>query len=114
MRRVSQKPNAAGSCDPGNPCSECAAPDTPIATPSGERAIASLREGDLVYSVVDNAIRPVPVIRVNRTRVVNHHVVHDAPEQPRRFRLQHTERDPDEYVPDGPDGIRVQSAGWEL
>jgi hypothetical protein len=54
----------------------CAAPDTPIATPGGERAIADLRPGDLVYSVDGDAIRAVPVLRINRTPVVNHEVLH--------------------------------------
>jgi hypothetical protein len=54
----------------------CAAPDTPIATPSGERAIADLRPGDLVYSVDGNAIKAVPILRINRTPVTNHRVLH--------------------------------------
>ena len=54
---------------------ECAAPDTPIATPSGERPIAELRVGDLVYSVENEAIVVVPIARVNRRRVEAHRVV---------------------------------------
>jgi hypothetical protein len=54
---------------------KCAAPDTPIATPGGERRIADLRPGDLVYSVDGEAIRAVPIARVNRTPVQNHHVL---------------------------------------
>ena len=42
---------------------------TPIATPSGERAIAELAVGDLVYSVDHDAIVVVPIARVNRTPV---------------------------------------------
>jgi hypothetical protein len=61
-----------GTC---SPC-KCAAPDTPIATPSGERAIAELRPGDLVYSVDGSAIVVVPILRVNRTPVHDHHVLH--------------------------------------
>jgi hypothetical protein len=53
----------------------CASPDTPIATPDGERPIASIEVGDRVYSVVDNAIVAVPVVRVGHTRVNRHHVV---------------------------------------
>jgi hypothetical protein len=53
----------------------CAAPDTPIATPSGERAIAGLRVGDLVYSMDQNAIRAVPIARINRIRVQHHSVL---------------------------------------
>jgi hypothetical protein len=56
-------------------CPICASPDTPIATPEGERAIAELRPGDLVYSVEDRAIVSVPLLRVGSTRVSAHHVV---------------------------------------
>ena len=54
---------------------ECAAPDTPIATPSGEHPIAELCAGDLVYSVENDAIVIVPIARVNRRHVEAHHVV---------------------------------------
>jgi hypothetical protein len=54
---------------------DCAAPDTPIATPSGERPIASLEVGDLVYSVHDDALVAVPLVLVNRKRVFEHRVV---------------------------------------
>jgi hypothetical protein len=50
--------------------------DTPIATPDGDRWIATLRVGDLVYSVDHDAIVAVPLIRVNRTPVAAHRVVH--------------------------------------
>lgn len=56
-------------------CPVCAAPDTPIATPTGERAIAELREGDLVYSVDAGGIVAVPLLRVGSTRVARHRVV---------------------------------------
>jgi hypothetical protein len=56
-------------------CPVCAAPDTPIATPSGERPIATLRVGDLVYSVNDGAIQAVPVVLVGHTPVRAHRVV---------------------------------------
>ena len=58
-----------------NLCPVCASPDTPIATPFGERGIAELRVGDLVYSVDDGAIVPVPLVSVGRTPVTHHHVV---------------------------------------
>jgi hypothetical protein len=48
-------------------CPICAAPDTPIATPQGERSIAELRVGDLVYSVDNDAIVAVPIARVGST-----------------------------------------------
>jgi hypothetical protein len=54
---------------------ECAAPDTLIATPSGDRPIALLEPGDYVYSVDGEQIRAVPILRVNRTPVVNHRVL---------------------------------------
>jgi len=56
-------------------CPICAAPDTPIATPTGERAIAELHEGDLVYSVEHGAIVAVPIVRTGSTRVIRHQVV---------------------------------------
>ncbi|MCA9517257.1 MAG: hypothetical protein KC635_20095, partial [Myxococcales bacterium] len=56
-------------------CPICAAPDTPVATPEGDRPIASLRPGDLVYSVDDGAIVAVPLARVGQTPVSAHHVV---------------------------------------
>jgi hypothetical protein len=59
----------------GEPCT-CAAPDTAIATPDGERPIAEIRIGDLVYSVDHDAIRAVPVLRVSRQPARNHHALH--------------------------------------
>lgn len=53
-------------------CPICAAPNTPVATPSGERPIASLRVGDLVYSVEGDAIVVVPLVRVGSTQVFAH------------------------------------------
>jgi hypothetical protein len=64
---------------PGAPASccdcRCAAPDTPIATPAGDRPIASLREGDLVLSLDGGRLAAVPILRTNRVAVANHHVV---------------------------------------
>jgi hypothetical protein len=56
-------------------CPICASPTTPIATPSGERKIADLRAGDLVYSVDNGAIVAVPILRVGSTPVIGHHVL---------------------------------------
>lgn len=63
----------------------CAAPDTPIATPSGDRAIASLRKGDrpiaslrkgdLVWSVDRGRIVAVPIATVGQTPVDTAHVM---------------------------------------
>ncbi len=56
-------------------CPICASPNTPIATPRGERAIAELAPGDLVYSTSDDAVVIVPILRVGSTPVVQHRVV---------------------------------------
>lgn len=56
-------------------CPICASPDTPIATPEGERPIADLVPGDLVYSVHGGAIVPVPVLRAESTQVGTHRVM---------------------------------------
>jgi hypothetical protein len=62
--------NYCNSC-----CPVCASPDTPIATPFGDRPIASLMPGDLVYSVHEGATVAVPILRVGSTRVFSHRVV---------------------------------------
>jgi hypothetical protein len=59
----------------GSSSGVCASPDTLIATPTGERAIADIRAGDLVYSVDHEAIRPVVVLRASKTSVTGHHVM---------------------------------------
>lgn len=56
-------------------CPICASPLTPIATPSGDRPIAELRVGDLVYSVEGAAIVAVPIARIASTRVFHHEVL---------------------------------------
>jgi hypothetical protein len=56
-------------------CPICAAPTTPVATPLGDRPIAALQTGDLVYSVDHLAIVAVPLLRVGKTPVVDHHVM---------------------------------------
>jgi hypothetical protein len=71
----------------GTLCPVCASPDTPIATPEGERPIADLRVGDLVYSVEDGAIVPVPIVAVGRTPVTRHHVVRVVLASGRRLEL---------------------------
>lgn len=53
----------------------CASPETLIATPRGERRIADLRIGDLVFSADRGALRAVPVIQATRTPVAHHHVI---------------------------------------
>ena len=65
-----------GTCPLGCAQCVCTAPDTPIATPSGERAISELKVGDLVYSVHHGQLIAVPVILTNRVPVTGtHHMV---------------------------------------
>jgi len=54
--------------------SKCAAPDTPILTPFGEQPIASLRAGDLVYSVDAGRVVVVPIIAAGSTPAPDHQV----------------------------------------
>src|SRR5262249_53493350 len=65
-----------GTCPVGCPACVCASPDTPIATPEGPRAIASLRVGELVYSLDHGRFTAVPILRTNRIAATNHSVVH--------------------------------------
>jgi hypothetical protein len=64
-----------GTCPRGCLDCRCAAPDTPVATPTGERPIAELSVGDLVYSVEGGAVVLVPIARVRRIPVTGRHVV---------------------------------------
>ena len=57
-----------------SPCT-CASPDTPIATPFGDRPIASIAAGDLVLSVDHGVVAAVPVVRTKRTPVHEHRVI---------------------------------------
>jgi hypothetical protein len=69
-------PNEQGTCPTGcAPLCICADPETPIATPTGERPIASLAVGDLVYSLDRGVLRAVPLLRTQRTPVTGHHVM---------------------------------------
>ena len=73
-------PSLSGCCACGNDgfCSSecaCASPDTPIATPSGERPIASLSIGDLVLSIHQGRLAAVPIRETHRTFVTNHRVI---------------------------------------
>jgi hypothetical protein len=70
------KPSDQGTCPQGcAPLCACAAPDTLIATATGQRPIAELRVGDRVLSVHRGRLSAVPLLRVQRTPVDNHHVV---------------------------------------
>jgi hypothetical protein len=71
-------PTAEGTCPMGCLLCVCASPDTPIATPSGERPIAELAAGDLVYSTNGDAVIVVPLLRVNKVAAHDHHVVRVA------------------------------------
>jgi hypothetical protein len=53
----------------------CAAPTTPIATPAGNRPIAQLAVGDLVYSVHRGSLAVVPIKLVHRQPVTGSHRV---------------------------------------
>jgi hypothetical protein len=64
-----------GTCPRGCPACNCASPDTPVATPLGERAIASLGVGDRVTSVDHGQVVDVPIAQVHRTPAHDHHVV---------------------------------------
>jgi hypothetical protein len=71
-------PAQNGNCRaPGGECfgCQCASPDTPVATPEGNRPLGELGVGDLVYSVDRERIRTVPVVRVSRVAVTDHRVL---------------------------------------
>lgn len=64
-----------GTCPAGCPMCVCADPDTPIATPNGERRIADIEVGDLVYSIDASRVVLVPVQEVRRNPVSGHEIV---------------------------------------
>jgi hypothetical protein len=57
---------------------DCASPDTSIATPRGERDIADLKVGDLVYSVEADAVVVAPIVAVSRKPTTRHRVMRVA------------------------------------
>jgi hypothetical protein len=57
-------------------CGVCAAGNTPIATPSGERAISDLAVGDIVYGMRHEQLVPVRVLLASRTAVSHHSLIH--------------------------------------
>lgn len=68
--------SADGVWVPGpNRCPKCNAPDTPIATPDGNRPIASLVPGDLVYSIHRGQIVIVPIAETGRQAAQRDHRV---------------------------------------
>lgn len=66
---------SGGTCPVGCPNCICASPDTPIATPDGDRAIASLRVGDRVLSADHGRVVDVPILEIHRAPARHHHVV---------------------------------------
>jgi hypothetical protein len=81
-------PTETGSCPGGcAPLCQCAAPETAVATPTGDRPIAELRPGDLVYSIDHDATVAVPIVSVQRVRVHEHHVAEVELDDGRRLRV---------------------------
>ena len=68
-------PTAEGTCPMGCVLCKCAAADTMIATPDGERPISSIRVGEMVYSVDNDSSKAVPVLIAQRAPVTNHTVI---------------------------------------
>ena len=64
-----------GTCPTGCSACTCAAPATPIATPAGDRPIADLKVGDLVYSIDHGSLAIVPIKLVHRQPVTGSHRV---------------------------------------
>jgi hypothetical protein len=56
-------------------CPICAAADTPVATPDGERPISELEPGDRVYSVDERGVVVVPILRVGSAPVSSHSMI---------------------------------------
>jgi len=105
-----------GTCPKGCPQCVCAAPDTMIATPFGEREIDGLVAGDLVYSVRGAAFVAVPLSRVQRVETHGHHVVRVELETGRVLEIspRHPTADGrtfgDLRTGDRLDGVRITSA----
>jgi hypothetical protein len=53
----------------------CNSPDTPIATPRGERPIASLHEGEEIYSVDHGRVVVTTIARIHRAEAPGHSVI---------------------------------------
>jgi hypothetical protein len=64
-----------GTCPLGCKACICASPDTPIATPTGERPIRDLEAGDLVYSVHRGQVVAVPIVEAVHVDAPNHVVI---------------------------------------
>jgi hypothetical protein len=111
---------ASRTIDCPSPCvsCRCASPDTPIATPIGDRAIAELSPGDFVYSVDHRATVAVPVVRVNRVPAEGHHVLRVLLSNGHTLEISGSHPLPGGYEfadlqpGDILDGVRVVSAQW--
>jgi hypothetical protein len=68
-------PNENGTCPAGCALCVCASPDSAIATPTGERPIADLQAGDLVYSVHGGQVVVVPILRTVHVPAPDHVIV---------------------------------------
>jgi hypothetical protein len=88
-------------------CPICAAPDTPIATPEGDRAIAELRVGDLVYSVDHGAIVAVPIVRAGSTPVQDHRALRILLQGGARLEIS-----PGHPMADGRPLSELRAGGW--
>lgn len=68
-------PTMGGTCPTGCKACVCTSPNTPIATPTGDRPIASLKEGDLVYSMDHGRLVAVAVRQTISVAAPDHVVV---------------------------------------
>jgi hypothetical protein len=107
-----------GTCPLGCLDCNCAAPATPIATPAGDRPIAALKVGDLVYSIDHGSLVVVPIKQVHRQPVTGSHRVVElrlAHGAPLRISPNHPTADGrrfgDLVAGDFVDGVRVIGAG---
>jgi hypothetical protein len=76
-----------GTCPVGCPLCDCASPGTKIATPSGERDIAELKVGDVVYSIENESIVEATLSQVRQRPVANHEVMQIELESGRVLRI---------------------------
>jgi hypothetical protein len=75
MGPVCTPPTAEGTCPLGCQSCVCASPDTPVATPDGERPISDLKVGDIVYSRHAGQIAAVPIIEAVHVPAPDHVIV---------------------------------------
>jgi len=106
-----------GTCPTGCANCNCAAPTTPIATPVGDRPIADLKVGDLVYSIDRGLLAVVPIKVVHRQPVTGNHRIVElklAHGATLRISTRHPTADGRQFANLGPgdlvDGVRVIGA----